>query len=121
MTDIFAVAAGLSITASIMAGIIFVLRAALKQRHGISRAAFVFLWLLVFLRACLPFGFDDDFGWAEGPLPGQAIYGAVHGQVRLRCPEPGSGTSGLMESVSLRPGEVPPPPRKTTLLHQEIL
>ena len=94
MTDIFAVAAGLSITASIMAGIIFVLRAALKQRHGISRAAFVFLWLLVFLRACLPFGFDDDFGWAEDPLPGQAIYGAVHGQAfdgQGAAPAPAAG------------------------------
>ncbi|MDO4482703.1 MAG: M56 family metallopeptidase [Bacillota bacterium] len=87
---------GLSISASMMAGVVFVLRAVLKKKHGVSRAAFVFLWLFVFVRACLPFGFETDLGWAESPLPEQSIYGAVYSQVfdghaAAPAPETGAG------------------------------
>lgn len=83
MTEAFKIIVVLSIAASIMVGIVLILRTASKKKHGISRRAFVFLWLLVFVRACLPFGFDDDFGlgWAENHLPGQVLYGAVYEQV----------------------------------------
>ena len=77
MINGFAVAIGLSITASVMVGIIAGLRVVLRKRHIISRAAFVFLWLLVFLRLCIPFGVDLDFGGGAEPMPNQMAYQAI--------------------------------------------
>lgn len=81
MTDVFAIFLGLTVTASVMAGIMMILRAVLKKQHAVSRSAFVLLWMLVFVRACIPFGLDINFGDADRSLPNQKIYEAMYIQM----------------------------------------
>ena len=77
----FAVIAGLSVTGSVMILILLIAKKVLKKRHGVSRRAFVFLWLLIFLRMCLPFGVDLLQPAENTVLPGQAVYSVLTEQM----------------------------------------
>ena len=81
MLNGFAVIAGLSVTGSVMILILLIAKKVLKKRHGVSRRAFVFLWLLVFLRMCLPFGVDMIQPEGAPALPGQAVCSALTAQI----------------------------------------
>ena len=77
MLNAFAVIAGLSATGSVMILVLLFVKRVLKKRHGVSRRAFVFLWLLIFLRMCLPFGVDLPQPMENTVLPGQAVYSVL--------------------------------------------
>lgn len=81
MLNAFAVIAGLSVTGSVMILVLLFAKKVLKKRHGVSRRAFVFLWLLIFLRMCLPFGAEVLQPEEIPVLPGQAVYSVLTEQM----------------------------------------
>ena len=93
MLNGFAVIAGLSVTGSVMILILLIAKKVLKKRHGVSRRAFVFLWLLVFLRMCLPFGVDMIQSEGIPALPGQAVCSALTAQISVEPAQKEAGAA----------------------------
>ena len=100
MLNGFAVIAGLSVTGSVMILILLIAKKVLKKRHGVSRRAFVFLWLLVFLRMCLPFGVDMIQPEGVPVLPGQAVCSALTAQISTEPAQKEAGTAILDASAA---------------------
>lgn len=69
---------GLSVTASVMIAIILVLKAILRLKWGnIKKSAFVFMWLLVFVRLIVPFNIDVQFQNLPVVYPAQTVYQTI--------------------------------------------
>ena len=107
MLNAFAVIAGLSVTGSVMIFILLFAKRVLKKRHGVSRRAFVFLWLLIFLRMCIPFGVDVLQPEEVAVLPGQAVYSALSEQTE--APAAMEEVSVTGEASAAQPAEAQTP------------